>query len=41
MIQPERLTRLNAADTRPGRYVLCWMQQAQREMVATGFIIPI
>jgi deoxyribodipyrimidine photo-lyase len=30
MVQPERLTRLNDAEPRPGRFVLYWMQQSQR-----------
>jgi len=30
MIQPERVTRLNDAEPRAGRFVLYWMQQSQR-----------
>lgn len=30
MIQPERIMKLNSMPTRPGRYVLYWMQASQR-----------
>jgi deoxyribodipyrimidine photo-lyase len=30
MIQPERILKLNDRPTRPGRYVLYWMQASQR-----------
>jgi len=30
-IHPERIAAANGRDERPGRYVLYWMQQSQRE----------